>query len=186
MTTQTIPEAAANPLPAAANDAPPPHPGASAGARVAVGGDDAGPGPQLEHDELAALAAFASGATRDAVARKLGLASRTYGRRLADAVDKLGASCTINAVFLAAASGQLTVEHVEAYRRGALRVGIRRAGGPSARHAASIGLAKRKARYAAHRDAGATPQQAAKAMDICAATRHKYEAAYIEQDGRPQ
>lgn len=69
-------------------------------------------GPSLTDRERAALTAVAIGLPQEQAARRVGLSERRFRRVLADAVGKLGATETIHAVALAAASQQIDPEHL--------------------------------------------------------------------------
>ncbi|MFI0406623.1 antitoxin Xre-like helix-turn-helix domain-containing protein [Actinomadura sp. 3N508] len=68
----------------------------------------------LDDRERAALTAIAIGLPQEQAARRVGLSTRTFRRVLAGAAEKLGATETIHAVALAAATGQIDHAHIQA------------------------------------------------------------------------
>ncbi|MFB9905587.1 helix-turn-helix transcriptional regulator [Allokutzneria oryzae] len=75
--------------------------------KVAVPASAAGPGPVVDDRERQVLTLMASGATDDAIARRLGLSRRTVVRRMAELLRRLGATTRFQAGVQAARRGWL-------------------------------------------------------------------------------
>jgi DNA-binding NarL/FixJ family response regulator len=135
---------------------------------------------RLTPQERLALAAAASGLTRDAAARVMGLSARTLRRFQRDACDRLGVATPIQAVAILAAAGLIDAGWVR--RQGPLPAwpfdlsAKARAGYTGAAAQVARGRAN-GARVAALIAEGLSEREVAEATGLCLATVRKHARA---------
>lgn len=134
--------------------------------------------PLTEYERIALLTT-AMGLTQEAACHRLGISSRTLRRRLADAIEGLGARSVAHAVALAAASDQLDLDAVRRRELPRWRWQDRR-GTASSR---SERYVMKRRRFLRLLDGGLSVADAAAATGIASSTGYAWRAEHQHRPG---